>query len=157
MAYEPYAFIETPLNFPKFEFTIQEKEGRLAIFDSLRKRYLVLTPEEWVRQHMVSYLIQYEGYPRGLFALEKGLKYNQLQKRFDIMVLDRTGSPFLLVECKAPDVQLGKKTMEQITTYNMQIEAPYLGISNGRQHLFFGKDPNSKSFTQLKSVPQINV
>lgn len=157
MASLPYAFMEIPLNFPKFEFNIQEKEGKWAIFDALRKKFLVLTPEEWVRQHMVSYLIHYEGYPKGLFAVEKGLKYNQMQKRFDILVLDRGGYPYLLVECKAPEVLLGKKTLEQIAIYNMQIGAPYLGISNGRQHLFFGKDPNSKSFTQLKSVPQINL
>lgn len=157
MASERYAFLEIPLDFPPIQFSIQENEGKLSIFDSLRKRYLILTPEEWVRQHMTAYLIQHQGFPKSLFALEKGLRYNHVQKRFDILVLDRNGLPFLLIECKAPEVQLSSKTLEQIATYNSQIGAPYLGISNGRQHLFFGFEKTSGKYSQIKTVPQIHT
>lgn len=152
-----YSFLEIPLDFPQFDFSIQEDEGKLTIFDALRKRFLILTPEEWVRQHMIAYLTKYQGFPKSLFALEKGLRYNQLQKRFDILVLDRNGRPFLLLECKAPEVQLSQKTLEQIATYNTKIGAPFLGITNGRQHLFFGLDKESANYTQLSTVPQIHT
>jgi hypothetical protein len=157
MSANRYSFLDIPLNFPVFEFNIQEQDGRLCIFDPLRKRFLVLTPEEWVRQHMIAYLIQHQGFPRSLFALEKGLKYNQMLKRFDILVLDRLGAPFLLLECKAPEIQLSKKTLEQVATYNKKIEAPYLGISNGRQHLFFGFEEVKGIYAQLGAVPQIHT
>jgi hypothetical protein len=157
MTSNKYEFLDIPLDFPKFEFTIQESEGRLRIFDGLRKRYLILTPEEWVRQNMITYLVQYQNFPKNLFALEKGLKYNHLLKRFDILVLDRSGLPFLLLECKAPQIQLSNKTLEQIATYNMQIGAPHLGITNGKQHLFFGFEKQSGKYAQLSSVPQIQA
>lgn len=142
------------LNFPEFEFKIQESEGKLSIFDSLRKKYLILTPEEWVRQHMISFLVLHRNYPKGLFSLEKEVIYNSLQKRFDILILDRAGSPFLLIECKAPEVSLSKKTVEQVAVYNKTLGASFMGISNGRQHLFLKYNPEVKNYDQISDLPQ---
>ncbi|MCL6259358.1 type I restriction enzyme HsdR N-terminal domain-containing protein [Aquiflexum sp. TKW24L] len=148
-----YSFTRSPLNFPELEFKIQEFEGKLSIFDSLRKKYLILTPEEWVRQHMISFLVQFKNYPKGLFALEKGVLYNSLQKRFDILIFDRQGNPFLLIECKAPEIVLSKKTVEQVAVYNKTIGAAYMGISNGKQHLFLKFNPNTKNYDQISDLP----
>lgn len=128
-------------------------DGKLTVFDSLRKKFLILTPEEWVRQHIVHYLITYKQYPKSLFSLEKGLKYNQIQKRFDILVLDREGLPFLLVECKAPSIKLSQKTAEQIAVYNKTIGARFLAISNGMQHICLSFDVLTETYTQLRDFP----
>jgi len=154
MMADRYGFMQFSLNFPEFEFKIQESEGKLSIFDSLRKKYLILTPEEWVRQHMVSFLVHHRNYPKGLFSLEKEVVYNSLQKRFDILVLDRVGNPFLLIECKAPEVRLSKKTVEQVAVYNKTIGASYMGISNGRQHLFLKYNSDVKNYDQISDLPQ---
>lgn len=151
-----FPFLNEKLNFPQFEFRLQEEQdGRLSIFDSLRKKYLILTPEEWVRQHIIQVLIQKYEYPRSLFALEKGLKYNRLQKRFDVLVHDRNGLPFLLIECKAPEVKLTQKTVEQVCIYNKTIQAPYIGISNGKQHIFLKFEELANNFIQISDLPKI--
>jgi hypothetical protein len=154
MVEDRYGFMQFALNFPEFEFKIQESEGKLSIFDSLRKKYLILTPEEWVRQHMISFLVQYRNYPKGLFSLEKEVIYNSLQKRFDILVLDRAGNPFLLIECKAPEVKLSKKTVEQVAVYNKTIGAAFMGISNGKQHLFLKYNFEVNNYDQISDLPQ---
>ncbi|WP_317129427.1 type I restriction enzyme HsdR N-terminal domain-containing protein [Litoribacter populi] len=141
------------LNLPPVEVQVDEIDGKISIFDSLRKKYLVLTPEEWVRQHIILYLVQYKEYPRSLFALEKGLKYNTMQKRFDVMVMDRDGKPFLLVECKAPDVKLTQKTVEQVSVYNKILGAPNLCISNGLQHICLAWEEEKGQFRQLSQFP----
>ncbi len=149
-----YAFMEIKLNLPDQEFRIERDQGgKLNIFDSLRKKFLVLTPEEWVRQHMIWFLINQFRYPRSLFALEKGLIYNTMSKRFDILVFDSEGSPFLLIECKAPEVKLNQSTLEQVAVYNTQIKAPYIGISNGLQHVFLSYDGKAQQYRQLSSIP----
>lgn len=157
MLADRYDFMRLSLNFPEFEFKIQESEGKLSIFDSLRKKYLILTPEEWVRQHMICFLVRHRDYPKGLFSLEKEVMYNSLQKRFDILVFDRDGSPFLLIECKAPEVNLSKKTVEQVAIYNKTIGAAYMGISNGKQHLFLKYNPNAKKYDQISNLPQFRL
>jgi hypothetical protein len=106
------------LNLPSFDPNLIKKEGKLWIVDSIRKKSLILTPEEWVRQHWINFLINHLKYPRGLIALEKGMKYNQLQKRTDLVTLDRVGKPYLLIECKAPEVRISQKTMEQASVYH---------------------------------------
>lgn len=148
------AFLKTSLNFPYFDIQVQEFEGQYVVFDPLRRKYLKLTPEEWVRQHMILFLVRNKNYPKSLFALEKGIRYNSIQKRVDILVLDRSGDPFLLVECKAPDVKLSQKTLEQVCIYNKTIQAPYFGISNGIYHLFFKNDPNLGKFVQIPDSPK---
>lgn len=154
MIADRYAYLQTSLNFPEFDFKIQEDEGKLSIFDSLRKKFLILTPEEWVRQHMIHFLVQYEGYPKSLFSLEKGLVYNQLQKRSDILVLNRDGEPFLLIECKAPEVLLSQKTVEQVCVYNKTIQAPHIGITNGLKHLFLTFDGLTEKYVQVGELPK---
>ncbi|MEX2593117.1 MAG: type I restriction enzyme HsdR N-terminal domain-containing protein [Anditalea sp.] len=145
--------MKEPLNLPSCDFQIKDEEGKLSIFDALRKKFLMLTPEEWVRQHVIYYLITHKQYPRSLFSLEKGIKYNQIQKRFDILVLDREGNPFLLVECKAPDIKLSQKTAEQIAVYNQTVGAKYLAISNGKRHICLEFNAAAGSFKQLREFP----
>jgi hypothetical protein len=148
-----YAFLKEPLNLPSFDFRIKEdQEGKLSIFDSLRKKYLILTPEEWVRQHIIHLLIR-KDYPKSLFALERGVKYNQMNKRFDVLVLDRRGLPFFLIECKGPEISLTQKTVEQVCVYNKTLKAPFMGISNGKQHIFMEFDSDSYKFTQIATFP----
>lgn len=154
MITDRFAFLGKEMNFPELEFQIKETDGKLSIFDFLRKKYLILTPEEWVRQHMIAFLIQFRNYPKSLFALEKGLHYNSLQKRSDILVLDREGKPFLLIECKAPEIVLSMKTLEQVSVYNKSIKAPHIGITNGMNHLFFSMDEDSSNFAQIPDVPK---
>ncbi|BDC99745.1 restriction endonuclease subunit R [Persicobacter psychrovividus] len=122
------------LNLPSFPFEIREASGRKLLFDPLRKKEVVLTPEEWVRQHFVQYLIQQCQYPSALISMESGLKYHGIQKRSDILIYDRNGAPFLLVECKAPKIKLDAKVVQQAATYNQSLRAPYIAITNGLQH-----------------------
>lgn len=142
------------LNLPYFEPLLREVDNKLFIFDSLRKKYLVLTPEEWVRQHWVNFLISHHHYPSGLVSLEKGLKYNQLTKRTDLMVFGRNGNPYLLVECKAPSVPIDKKTLSQIMTYNKKLNCPNLVLSNGLAHLFMEYSKEEAEFIQRFSLPE---
>lgn len=142
------------LNLPHFEPVLRQAENRLWIFDSLRKKYLILTPEEWVRQHWVNFLVNHHDYPGGLFSLEKGLKYNQLQKRTDLIVFSRESTPYLLVECKAPNVKIDKKTLSQIMTYNRELNCPNLILSNGMTHLYLEFSADESKFFQRSSLPK---
>lgn len=119
------------LNLPSFACKIAKKEGKNTIFDNIRKKYVLLTPEEWVRQHFINYLIVYLQYPKALISIEGGLHYNRLHKRSDIVVYNRQGTPFMLVECKAPEVKIAQSIFEQATTYNQILKAPYLVVTNG--------------------------
>lgn len=122
------------LNLPKFDLSLKKEEGKVLIFDIIRKKYIVLTPEEWVRQHFVHFLITELKYPKSLFRIEGALAYNRLQKRSDILVRDRDGKPWMLVECKAPDIKLTQKAFNQVSVYNMTIGAKYLAVTNGMVH-----------------------
>lgn len=126
------------LQFPNFQFQIREAEGKLFIYDAFRKKEVVLTPEEWVRQHVLAYLSEVQKYPATLIAVERSLTFNQLKKRFDVLVFNKQGKPYMLVECKAPEVKLSSETLFQIATYNTVFQVPYLFVSNGLQHLLFG-------------------
>jgi type I site-specific restriction-modification system R (restriction) subunit len=120
-----------PINYPAFEYQLRRESGKIQIFDILRRKYVVLTPEEWVRQHIVHFLIDKLAYPKALIKLEKGLSYNDLSKRSDVLVFDRNGNPFLVIECKAPHVDINEDTLRQVATYNKIWQAPYLAMSNG--------------------------
>src|SRR5262245_23759122 len=122
------------LNLPHFDYQLKKEEGKVWIFDGIRKKYVVLTPEEWVRQHMVQYLVRELQYPRSLIRIEGGVTYNQLQKRSDILVFDREGNPWMIVECKSPEVKLSDNAMHQAATYNASHKARYLLITNGLRH-----------------------
>jgi predicted type IV restriction endonuclease len=122
------------LNLPAFEFKLKKEGGKHHILDLIRKKYVVLTPEEWVRQHFVHFLINDLKYPKTLFKVESGLKFNTLSKRSDILIHDREGKPWMLVECKSPDIKLTQKAFNQVAVYNMTIGAKYLAVTNGMVH-----------------------
>lgn len=129
-----------PLNLPPFDHKLKKAEGKFWIFDVLRKKYMVLTPEEWVRQHFVHYLITGLKYPRSLIKVEGGLSYNQLQKRSDIVIFDRAGKPWMLIECKSPDEVVGDNTLRQASVYNKTLQAAYLVVTNGMKHFCYRVD-----------------
>jgi hypothetical protein len=142
------------LDLPPFEAKLtQSATNQPLIWDGLRRKHVVLTPEEWVRQHVVHYLADHLGYPRGLMSLERGLRYNQRQKRTDLLVLDPAGRPLLLVECKAPSVPITAATAHQATTYNHTINAPLLLLTNGLVHYCWRVDFEARTNQRLAEVP----
>jgi hypothetical protein len=129
-----FSYQQTPLAFPPYSFKLKEDGHVLFIFDEVRKKFLVLTPEEWVRQHVVQFLIQEKKVPKGLIQLEGGLTYNGLQKRSDVLVFNASGEKVLLVECKASNVKISQDTFDQIARYNFVHRVPWLLVSNGLAH-----------------------
>jgi hypothetical protein len=142
-----------PLNLPPFDYKLKKAEGKLWIFDVIRKKYIVLIPEEWVRQHFVHYLIYHQQYPKALIRVEGGLNYNQLQKRSDIVVYDRAGLPWMIIECKSPDVPVTDKTVFQASTYNATLKAKYLIVTNGLRHLVARIDWQNGTTEWLDELP----
>ena len=143
-----------PLNLPESPLkTRVNKDGKTEVFDVIRKKYVALQPEEWVRQQFIGFLIEHKNYPASLIAIEKGLKINQLQKRFDAVVFDRNGSPLVLIEFKAPNVKLSEKTFSQVAAYNLKMKVKYLIISNGLTHYCCRMDYKNNSFQFLKDIP----
>jgi len=122
------------LNLPEINATLKKEYGKVWIFDMIRKKYIVLTPEEWVRQHFIHYLIHVLHYPRSLFRIESSLTYNKLQKRSDILLFDRTGKPWMLIECKSADIRLSQRAFNQVAVYNMTVNAKYIAVTNGMVH-----------------------
>ncbi len=146
-------FKPEPLNLPPYPFKLSQKDNQLFIFDELRKKNLVLTPEEWVRQHFIQYLIQNKKYPKSLIKLEGGLKLNQLQKRTDILIYSKNGIPEVLVECKASSVKIDQKVFDQIARYNMIHQVKYLVVSNGLKHYFCEMDYDKNNYLFLQDLP----
>ena len=124
------------------------------MFDAIRKKYVVLQPEEWVRQQFIGFLIQHKNFPASLISIEKGLKVNRLQKRFDAVVFDRNGMPLILIEFKAPQIKLSEKTFSQVAAYNLKMRVKYLIISNGLTHYCCQMDYENNSFQFLKDIPE---
>jgi hypothetical protein len=143
-----------PLNFPVYEFKLFREEEKEYIFDPIRKKKVVLTPEEWVRQHVLAFLVQTKGYPVSLIAVERMITFNQLKKRFDVLVFNKQGKPEILIECKAPEVNLSNETLFQISTYNMVFKVPYLFVSNGMKHLLFQLN-ESGNYISIETFPEI--
>lgn len=141
------------LNLPYYKANLRKEGERVEIFDPIRKKYIVLTPEEWVRQNFVNYLVNHLNYPKSLIKLEGGLKYNTMSKRSDIVVYDRIGNPFMIVECKSTDIKLTQKVVEQISIYNLQIRAPYQVITNGLLHYCYKLEKETQKFIFLDSLP----
>ena len=119
------------ISFRKYDFRIHEKNEIIYIFDEVRKKNVILTPEEWVRQNFLHYLIYDLNYPRSKIAIEKEFKINDRKKRFDLLVFDENTEPFLLLECKSQVEELNEKVLKQCLNYNINFEVPYLVISNG--------------------------
>ncbi|MFK7952264.1 MAG: type I restriction enzyme HsdR N-terminal domain-containing protein [Ekhidna sp.] len=139
-----------PLKLPEYDVRLKESSPT-EIFCLIRKKWLVLTPEEWVRQHFINLLISHLGYPKGLIKLEQSMSYFKNKKRSDIIVMDRSGDVFLLVECKASDVPLDKKVMNQLSEYNKVLDSKYLSISNGLKHFIWVK--REDVFEQITEFP----
>lgn len=141
------------LNLPSFEYRIKKTEGKIFIFDEIRKKFVSLTPEEWVRQHFVNYMIVHLRYPRALIRIEGGTTYNRLRKRTDIVVYARTGDPWMIVECKAPEQKVGPSTVRQVSMYNMSLRAPYVAVTNGITTVCACIDPARTSTQVLSQFP----
>src|SRR5688572_6204321 len=141
------------LNLPAYDVGLKKEHGKILIFDLLRKRYVVLTPEEWVRQHFIHYLINHLKYPKALIKVEGGLVFNTLQKRSDIVVFNREGNPWMMIECKAPELKLSKRTIRQASIYNHSLKAKYLVITNGMSHICCEIDWINSNTVVLDSMP----
>ena len=141
------------LNLPEFDFKLKKVDGKVWIFDGIRKKYIMLTPEEWVRQHFIHYLILKKKYPRTLIRVEGGLTYNELQKRTDIVVFDRQGKPWMIVECKSPSLQVSASTLTQAAVYNTTLQAEYICVTNGLLHLCAHINWLERKTTLLEDTP----
>jgi hypothetical protein len=142
-----------PLNLPEFEFAYQTVGETRMIFDPVRRKYVALTPEEWVRQHFVQYLLQDRGYPAPLLAVEVGFSYQHMPRRADVVVYGRAGRPLLVAECKAPDVSLSQRAFDQIARYNVVLGASCLAVTNGRQHYACMVDAATGAVSFLNAIP----
>jgi len=141
------------LNLPQYLIKLKEDEGVKYIFDAIRKKYLVLQPEEWVRQNFIQFLIQDKNYPASLIEIEKGLKLNELQKRADVLI-HKDAQPIVLIECKAPAIKINQEVFEQIARYNQVFKVPYLIVTNGMEHYCAKIDFATNSFEFLEDIPK---
>ena len=141
------------LDFPSFEFKLKRRDNKTFIFDILRKKMFLLTPEEWVRQHVVHFLISIKKIPATLIGIEKKIIINKMTKRFDLVVFDNNGNVKLLIECKAPSIKVDQKVFDQTAIYNKYLNSEYLMITNGLSHLYFKSINSSKSYTFMKDFP----
>ena len=141
------------LNLPIYHFKLKKDKNKTYIFDQIRKKYMVLTPEEWVRQHFVKYLVDEKKYPISLIAIEKQLTINNLKKRSDILVFNANGKPDVIVECKSPSVKITQDTFDQIARYNLKLQANYLVVTNGLEHFYCKMDYEKETYIFLKEIP----
>ncbi|MCK5781596.1 MAG: type I restriction enzyme HsdR N-terminal domain-containing protein [Flavobacteriales bacterium] len=142
------------LNLPKYNLRLKRKDDVIYIFDSIRKKYLVLTPEEWVRQNFIQYLIIDKSYPSSYFSIEKGIKVSNTQKRVDIAVYNKSREIEILVECKAPEVKITQKSFDQIARYNLTLNSKYLIVTNGITHYYAKMDLDKEKYIFLKDIPE---
>ena len=141
------------LNLPSFDKKLIQKDGKPFIFDIIRRQYVALTPEEWVRQHFVHFLIGTKGYPQSLMANEVQLKLNGMSRRCDTVAYDRTLRPRVIVEYKAPTVNITQQVFDQICRYNMVLQVDYLIVSNGLAHYCCKVDNTTHTYTYLRDIP----
>ena len=145
------------LNFPAYSFRFKNSENKVSIFDQIRKKFILLTPEEWVRQHTIEYLIKEKNYPLSYINVEKLIKINDIKKRYDIVVFKPNGEIFLLIECKAPEISISQTTFDQIARYNLVLKADYLMVTNGLNHYFCQMDLENERYHFLKELPDYIV
>jgi hypothetical protein len=141
------------LNFPSYKFSIKNSENNTHIFDVIRKKFVVLQPEEWVRQHCIQFLINEKNFPVSLINVEKVVQINGLNKRYDIVVYNSDGSIYLIVECKAPRVKISQSAFDQIARYNLALKASCLMVTNGLNHYFCTMDHNLGIYNFFKELP----
>lgn len=145
------------LNFSNYLFRFKSSENKVAIFDAIRKKFVMLTPEEWVRQNVVRYLLEEKKYPISLMNVEKSLKINGLTKRYDIVVFNPDGSILILVECKAPEIKIAQTTFDQIARYDLKLKSQFLMLTNGLDHYFCKMDFENKKYTFLEELPNYEI
>lgn len=145
-----------PLQFPSYDFRLKNKQNKPFIFDLVRKKFVWLTPEEWVRQHVLNYLIQDKKYPLSHINIEKQIEVNGLKKRYDIVIYNRDGSIHLLVECKAPEIKINQTTFDQIARYNFKLNATFLMVTNGLQHFYCQILEKEEKYQFLREIPEFS-
>lgn len=141
------------LNFLPFEFRFKNSENKPSIFDIVRKKFILLTPEEWVRQHVLHDLIYVRGYPISLISIEKVVQINGMRKRYDLVVFRPNGSIYILIECKAPEIPITQMTFDQIARYNFQLRSTYLYVTNGLSHYYCQMDYEQEQYHFLRELP----
>lgn len=141
------------LNFPTCFLRYRQQDGKPTAFDVIRRKFVVLTPEEWVRQHVVHYLISHKKYPKSLINVEKMLKINGLTKRYDVVVFGSDGNVRLIVECKAPNIKISQEVFDQIARYNMTIDAAMLMVTNGLNHYYCTMNHAESRYDFLTELP----
>lgn len=144
------------LNLPSFDAKVRKIDNKLSIFDSLRRKFVALTPEEWVRQHFVNFLITEKGYPQGLIANEIQINLNNQKKRCDSVIYNSTLKPLIIVEYKSPDVNITQEVFDQIARYNIVLKVDYLIVSNGINHYCCKIDYQNQTFQYLQEIPHYN-
>ncbi len=142
------------IDYPQPSCRIQTEKGKEYIFDTLRKKWVLLTPEEWVRQNFIQYLVQEMQYPASLIAVEKEIKLGELKKRFDVLVYDKDHRPWMMIECKAADVKLNDLVLQQVLRYNITVPVKYIVITNGNTTIGWEKKGND--FALIHSLPAIS-
>lgn len=140
-----------PLQFPDKKPSLRRREGKEQVFCVARNRWVALTPEEWVRQNLLLMMSENFGYPLSLVSVEKQIRVGELLRRFDILWYDRQGRPFLVMECKEPDVPLTEDVLQQVLRYNIPLRAPFVFISNG--HACMGFELNQDQFREIGFFP----
>ncbi len=140
------------VQFPETDFRLKEEGGKQYIFDPIRKVWLQLTDEEWVRQNFVAYLVSVLQYPSTLIALEKEIMLNGLKKRFDMLVYDSSHKPWMMIECKSHDIPLTRPVLDQVLRYNMSVPVEYIVITNGKNTMGWKREP----LTELQELPVFN-
>lgn len=143
------------INFSKYHFNIKVENNTQTIFDIIRKKNVILTPEEWVRQHIIHYLIYDYKFPKTLISVEKQLLLNDLQKRTDIVLFDQQAKPKLIIECKAPEIKLSQDVFDQIARYNLILQVPYLWVTNGSTHYICKIDHQFRSWEFMEALPDM--
>ena len=142
------------LNFPQYQFRFKNSENKAAIFDEIRKKFIILTPEEWVRQHVIQFLIHEKKYAKSYINVEKIVLVNGLKKRYDVVVFNPDGTIFLLVECKSTEIDINQNTFDQIARYNLALKANFLMVTNGLNHYFCKMDLEYQCYVFLNDLPQ---
>jgi hypothetical protein len=141
------------LNFPSYNFRFKNSENKVSIFDDIRKKFILLTPEEWVRQNTIQFILREKNYPKSYLNIEKIIKINDITKRYDIVVFQPDGTIFLLIECKAPEIKITQKTFDQIARYNLTLKAQHLMVTNGLNHYFCQMDFENEQYVFLEELP----
>ncbi|WP_297702464.1 type I restriction enzyme HsdR N-terminal domain-containing protein [uncultured Eudoraea sp.] len=144
------------LNFPGYNFRFKSSENKQQIFDIIRKKFVSLQPEEWVRQHVIHFLSIDKKYPKSLINVEKTLSLNGLRKRYDIVVFNKDGSIHILVECKSPNIIISQDVFDQIARYNLNLKAEYLMVTNGFDHFYCNMNYEEEKYSFLRQIPDFS-